>query len=247
MQYLGGKSRLAKSIASFLLERLGGRTFVEPFCGALNITAAMEPAGYRVASDLNPYLFTLYKALRGGWQPPEVVTEETYREVSARRDVGDPMTAFIGYGCSFGGKWWAGYARKTEKRKTRPSYNAPTNFASLARVSLAKKFARCRDVAFAQCAYDRLAVDMRCFVYCDPPYAATEKYDAVEDFDTDHFWAVVREWSRAGVIVYVSEFCAPADFRSVWSITRTKQLSGGVNGIQTTVDKTEHLFTWAGA
>lgn len=228
MQYLGGKSRLAKPLAAFLLERFRarpGRVFVEPFCGALNITAAMEPAGYRVASDLNPYLLTLYRALRDGWVPPDV-DEELYARVSANRDVTDPLTAFVGYGCAFGGKWFGGFARNAEGKR----------YSDTARRGLERKLAACNQVVFAECAYDRLNIDAGCLVYADPPYAGTTEYGAAKGFDSGKFWDVVRRWSRAGAEVYVSEYAAPSEFQSVWDAsTHGGQLAKGANR--------EHLFT----
>ena len=49
-------------------------------------------------------------------------------------------------------------------------------------------------------------------VYCDPPYANTDKYTV--DFDNEVFW----QWCRTRDFpVYVSEYHAPEDFISVWS------------------------------
>jgi len=208
VQYLGGKTRLAGPISKILLERLNGRLFVEPFRGALNITAAMEPAGRRIASDINPYLFTLYKSLRAGWEPPKHVTEDDYRRVRAVNDERDPLIAFVGYGCSFGGKWWGGYARPNKTNR---------NYCDTARRGILKKLRRCQGVAFASCAFTDLDIDSRCLVYCDPPYAGTTEYSAARGFDSDEFWGCVRSWSQAGAIVLVSEYAAPPDFESIWT------------------------------
>ena len=103
MQYLGGKHRLAKRIAAELeARRPDGARFVEPFCGALNITAAMT--GERVANDACGPLIVLYHAWIDGWRPPEHVSAELYQETHAKMDPHDPLTAFVGFGCSFGGK-----------------------------------------------------------------------------------------------------------------------------------------------
>lgn len=227
MRYLGGKSRLARHLAPFLLERLRGRVFVEPFCGALNITAAMAPAGVRVASDLNPYLLTLYRALREGWTPPEHVTREDHARLKAARDPADPMTAFVGYGYSFGGDFFCGYLTP-EGKNGNP------------RRSLLRKLERCADVVFARCTYERLRIDAGCLVYCDPPYAGTTGYSAVEGFDPAAFWETARRWTRAGAEVYVSEYTAPDDFVSVWSTDVQVLGVSDAGKIRRTV---EHLFT----
>jgi DNA adenine methylase len=215
VQYLGGKARTARLLAAYLRSRLEGRYFVEPFCGALSVTAEMS--GRRVASDASPYLFTLYSALRRGWVPPSEVSREEYERVRLAPDVTDPLTAFIGYGCSWGGKWWGGFGKN-------PAHWAPRS--SNARSSMLRKFARCSEVVFAHRDYRALSPDSRHLVYCDPPYAGTTGYDAVGTFDSTAFWATVREWSARGTLVLVSEYTAPADFRCVWEIQTRTDLHG---------------------
>lgn len=228
MQYLGGKFRIAKPLGGYLESRREGRYVVEPFCGALNVTVQFECE--RLASDASPYLFSLYRALREGWQPPESVSEETWRELKAKKDPDDPMTAFAGYGCSFSGMFFGTYARGGEER----------NYAQNARNTLLKKMAKCRLVTFAHYSYERLTPG-KALVYCDPPYAGTAGYSAVGEFDSAAFWERVREWAREGATVLVSEYAAPEDFRCVWSMaTRTDMHGAGRAG------RIEKLFEWAG-
>ena len=107
LYYVGNKRRIAKPISAYLESIRAGREFWEPFCGGLGITAVMS--GPRVASDISEPLITLYKALQQGWDPPEVLTREEYAQLKKRQDPYDPLTAFAGFGCSFGGKWFGGY------------------------------------------------------------------------------------------------------------------------------------------
>lgn len=59
-------------------------------------------------------------------------------------------------------------------------------------------------------------------VYCDPPYAGTDKYVLTGDFDTEAFW----QWARTREYpVYVSEVQAPDDFRSIWTKRRSNCMS----------------------
>lgn len=109
MQYLGGKSRLSLSICQFLESiRSPNQVFLEPFCGGCNVTHKMS--GERIAADAHPYLIVMYNALQGGWIPPESVSEEHYHYVKEHPDTDPALTAFVGFGCSFGAKWWGGYA-----------------------------------------------------------------------------------------------------------------------------------------
>lgn len=231
MQYMGGKSKISKPLAAYLHTRLRGRYFVEPFCGALNVTAAVGVPC--TAADASPYLFTLYRALRAGWLPPEQVSEGEYHTLQTAKDPENPMTAFAGYGCSFAAKFFGGYARD----------GAGSNYAARARSSLLRKFAALHpDTTFACVSYDRLSDPVGCLVYCDPPYAQTTGYAAVGAFNNEAFWQRMREWSLAGVTVLVSEYKAPPDWRSVWSTQHTASVSSATHG---GTRLTEHLFEYA--
>lgn len=231
MQYLGGKSKIVKQLTAYIQTRLLGRYFVEPFCGALNVTAAMGVPC--LAADASPYLFTLYSALRAGWNPPSEVSEEDYHRLRGLKDPTDPMTAFVGYGCSFAGKFFGGYARSAEN----------SNYASYTRNSLLRKFSALHhDTTFACVSYDRLSDPVGCLVYCDPPYADTTGYSAVGAFSSEAFWQRMREWTLAGATVLVSEYKAPPDWRSVWSTQHTASVSSATHG---STRLTEHLFEYA--
>jgi DNA adenine methylase len=224
MQYLGGKTRIAKELGPYLAARLEGRVLVEPFCGALNITVTQT--GPRIAADANPYLFMLYSALRAGWSPPEVLSEEGWCEIRRHMDVSDPLTAFAGFGCSFGGKWFAGYAGRSGR-----------NYAGEAARSLRRKMIACEEVTFALADYRDWSFGEQHLVYCDPPYAGTTGYGAVGHFDSGAFWARTREWARRGATVFVSEYSAPAGTRCVWEkAVRTDMHGAGRSG------RVERLF-----
>jgi DNA adenine methylase len=221
MQYLGGKHRLGKPIAAIVdrtAERLHAPV-LEPFAGALNVTAALTSP--RVATDACKPLITLYRALRSGWAPPRDVDRPTYDRVKARRDPADPLTAFIGFGCSFGGKWFGGHDGRTADNNGRGMLPAATR----AGASLLRKIAKVDDVPIGHRDY-RDHAPRGLVVYCDPPYAGTTTYGGVADFDSVEFWNVARGWSRDNVVI-VSEYRAPCDFVCVWLISHGVQASGG--------------------
>lgn len=202
MRYLGGKASIGKKIAEHLeAVRPPGAPYLEPFVGGCNVLPHMS--GVRVASDLCEPLVALYNALQDGWIPPAVVTEDDYKKVSAVRDPKDPMTAFVGFGCSYGGKYFGGYARDADGK----------NYASVSARSLLKKLVAVDDVCFWHGSYSDYSPS-GCLVYCDPPYANTTEYGAARSFDHDTFWNTVREWSTRNV-VRVSEYAAPTDFECV--------------------------------
>lgn len=204
MRYLGGKSRTYKEICAFLESvRQPNQPFVEPFCGGCWVTQGMS--GARYASDANEALITLYKALQSGWVPPSDVSQEAYDAYKSKQDLSDPMTAFVGFGCSFGGKWFGGLARSGER-----------NYAANAKNSLMKQLPKIQSVRFKHQPYGNINVS-GCLIYCDPPYANTTGYGAVGQFDSEQFWQTMREWSKNNTVV-VSEYTAPEDFVCVMSL-----------------------------
>lgn len=157
------------------------------------------------------------------------VSEADYTKINKARDPNDPMTSFVGFGCSFAGKWFGGYARGDGDR----------NYASNAASSLQQKIATLRNVRWENSDYRALDYPPRSVIYCDPPYQGTTQYGgAPETFNWDEFWNFCREKSRLNHIVFVSEYAAPLDFICVKEI-KTKldiRTSNGVNA------RTEKLF-----
>ena len=205
MQYLGGKSRIGKKIAAVINPLLvDGAPYYEPFCGACNV-AQYIVAKERRLSDAQPDLIAMWRALQSGWTPPETVTEAEY--AVAKRGEGAPeLRAFVGFGCSFGGKWFGGYAR-----------GDGGNYAALARRSLLKKLASLSSgslVCFSACDYSAVEPAPGCVVYCDPPYAHKTGYGSVGNFNNAEFWDIVRDWSNRCTVL-VSEYSAPQDFECV--------------------------------
>lgn len=227
--YQGGKFFLAKHITAIMEPDLAHATaYVEPFLGAFNlphhITRVFD--GPMHLSDLNIHMVTLMRALLDGWIPPEDSPLRPDYE-RYRRDLpeDDPMTGLIGCALSFGGVWYKSY-------RGPGSYgdSAPQDFWKSGRTSCAKKTAPLigrPGIHLTSHPYDQACVPRGSVVYCDPPYAGTIGYSAVDakysrkstGFDHDAFWAWVRETARNSV-VYVSEFSAPEDIPEVWSKAR---------------------------
>ena len=202
MRYLGGKSKIRKQIASFLESvRKPGQTYFEPFVGGAWVL--QEMSGKRIASDGNDALITMYKALQDGWVPPDSITEETYQEYKRNQVDTDPLTAFIGIGCSFGGKWFGGYARSAGK----------DCYAKTSKNSLLKQLPLIKDVDFRYGLFHEHN-PKGMLVYCDPPYEGTTQYGAFKSFDHTFFWNTMREWSKKNTVI-ISEYKAPEDFKCV--------------------------------
>jgi DNA adenine methylase len=213
VRYLGGKERIATTISEFLLSQKGDRTiYVEPFIGGGSVYSRVSKHFTRsYGSDTHTDLILMWQALQGGWVPPTSLDSNEYRFLKDSEP--SALRAFAGFGCSFGGKWFGGYARSGDR-----------NYALNAHNSVMKKSAgmtgtiSCRD-------YRDYRPSARSLVYCDPPYADTTGYTGVDAFDSDEFWSTMRAWRDAGALVFVSEDKAPDDWTSVLNIERRRDLS----------------------
>ncbi len=228
MQYFGGKHRIGKVIAQVIQPFITDNTlYYEPFCGSLSVTQHIR-AIHRYCSDANAPLIAMWQAIQCGWLPPITVTEDDYRNAKAGLTP-DYLTAFIGFGCSFGGKWFGGYARGASNRNyARNAYNS----------IMRKRPTIVRDITFSHADYRTLTPTAnKSVIYCDPPYQGTTQYGAVGNFDSTEFWEIMRAWGRYHTVI-ISEYQAPSDFTCIAEIpTKTD-----IRTIEGKVDRTERLF-----
>lgn len=215
MQYLGGKTRLAKPIAEVIVSMAEGRaTYVEPFMGGCSVLAAVAPKfGRVIGADAMPDLVMMWQAAQNGWVPPTTVTEDEYQAV--RRAEPSALRGFIGFGCSFGGKWFGGYARSENRNHTAESSRLVHRRA----VKLQGVEIRLSDYRALS---DVIGPDTA--VYADPPYANTTGYTATGAFDSEEFWRTMDAWVDLGARVLVSEFQAPNHWHEVWSVDRARHV-----------------------
>lgn len=195
---MGGKARIGRTIADSMAPDVAGASaYIEPFVGAGGVAQHVTHPR-RVLSDANQALITMWRALAAGWEPPDHLPPETWRVLRLLDNAEDPLTAFAGFGCSYGGKWFAGYAR---------GYSC--NYAAAARRSLVSRTAKLQGAEWRWRTYENAEVLPGAVVYCDPPYAGTTGFGAVGAFDHETFWAWVRKISQDAAAVYVSESTAP--------------------------------------
>ena len=165
MQYLGGKAKIRKQVKDVIEHYRGDREwYFEPFVGGGWVL--QEIGGKRIASDGNAALVTMYKALQYGWVPPDYVSEATWRQYKLNPKIDDPTTAFCGFGCSFGGKWFGGYARSGKRV-----------FAAGTKRALFKQLPLIQNVKFRYGLFHEHN-PKGCIIYCDPPYENTTNYGA---------------------------------------------------------------------
>lgn len=110
MQYFGGKARIAKPLAQYLNSQLKeGQPFVDLFCGSCNVISKIDSNRVRIANDLHKELIAMWKYIQEGGDLPDNISEEDYAKVKVFGE--DWLKAFIGFGSSFAGKYFGGYAR----------------------------------------------------------------------------------------------------------------------------------------
>jgi len=203
MRYLGGKAKIAKEIAPIILQNRP-KIVVEPFCGALNVTAAMlelDPKLQVYCSDYNKDLIDMWQAIKSGEFDPafkEFVSEEEYRAL--KKAPPSPFRTFVGHACSFGGKGKV-FARDSKE----------TNYYQAAVNSTLRKIKHINRMHFSHKPYWDLVIPKESTIYCDPPYLGTYHQTSWDKFDHDRFfdWASTQENE-----CYISELKTP--FKCVW-------------------------------
>ena len=221
---MGSKARFAKELLPIILkDRKDGQWYVEPFAGGMNLIS--EVGGNRIANDVHYHLVEMWKALVAGWIPPEQVTKEEYYEVKRLlSEVSPEIGGWVGFNCSYSGKWFDGYAGKTlTKSGTIRDYQLEARNNVLAQVS------KMSGVIFTNHSYEEMEIPSNSIVYCDPPYFGTRKYSS--KIDHDNYWNWVRSISTQGHNVFVSEYSAPEDFECIWEKSTKSSISAnGVTG-----------------
>ena len=159
MRYQGSKRRAAKHILPIIeAYRKPGQVYVEPFLGGGNLFWLVE--GPKVGNDAHPYVVALLRAVRDGWVPPTKVTPTMYRSVKANPKLFSPeLAGFVGFGCSFGGKWMVGYAKDRNH----------VNYAAQARNTLLNQRRGLLGSKLLSGDYRKLVLPPNSLIYCDPP------------------------------------------------------------------------------
>lgn len=247
-----------------------GHGSTAPMC----VFARCAPAAVLIANDMHPAISHMWKRAASGWKPPESLSEAEYLEIMARAKATvlscagcqhegkhpgplpvhtcaasqDPLVGFAGFSASFGGKYFAGYARP------RPATPNPVLGQRKTILKAAPLLARVRwycadyrDVygpAGSGALYEPRAGDL---VYFDKPYEGTTAYAGVPAFDHAACWAWLAELSKSPAVILVSEFSAPAGWRREWVVSRKQESkyaqAGGTTRVSTREDG---LWRWVG-
>lgn len=207
MRYFGGKTRTCKDLVQVINNyKTKEQIFLSPFVGGGWVEQYIE--GKKILCDKHDYLIALYKELQNGWLPPTKLSKEEYDHIKNNPDEQPYLTGFVGFGCSFAGKWFGGYAKD----------NSGRNYCLNAHNSMNKKIENglLHRTEFRNCDYKDLSPE-NMVIYCDPPYRGTTQYDKniVGNFNHDEFWDTMRKWSKNNTVL-ISEYDAPEDFEIVW-------------------------------
>lgn len=257
MKYLGGKQRLGKHIALKLkeiwnncaLHNIFFINYLEPFCGSLGVLKNMTNLPVHIiANDYHPDLIEMWKSVKNNTLIfPKSVSEEEYN--NAKQLVSpSAIKSFIGFGMSFGGRYFGAFAHKYVNDKKEDFCKEMTN--SLTRIT-----PLIQNVEFTNNKYQNL-FPINSFIYCDPPYKQIRypiKYRTgikhYDNFNTDEFWETMRKWSETSLVI-ISEISAPDDFTEIWNLNRyrsacqsTKTRFKQVNDTET--HKVEKLFIYS--
>ena len=242
MWYMGGKIRQSRAITE-KLTRLHSdeRTYIEPFCGALGCAEkaipALAKAGIKnfILSDTSEALITMWRFVIAGWNPPSKVSEEEYAHHKSVRDPLDPMTAYCGFAMSFGGKWFAAFARSGDR--------TPRNQINQRDATLRKADAiRPHNPVITFCDYTEYTGVENALVYLDPPYEKRTKAHNFDGFSTTNFWAWAEVLSRRNCVI-ATGFEAPNNWETVHSWGHTV-VHHNKNKVASKVD--ERVFKFGG-
>ena len=231
MSYVGGKAKGSDFILDVLNNPIfDGYPYMEPFVGYCHILRRVSRKREYRASDNNPLLLCLLKAIQDG-EPIPHVTRQEYASLKSEKGV-NLRRAAAAFTYSFNGKEFGGYVDKYCRKGGRVDDIPLSRRKYYKTLSQTQSFQNCS----LECADYR---DMRPhgkLIYCDPPYHKTQGYGK-ETFCSAEFWEVMRDWSRNN-IVFISEYDAPPDFKSVGCARKMCCLAGG----QRQKQRTEKLF-----
>ena len=183
----------------------------------------------------------MFKALQNNFELPEYVSEDLYKDIRMNKDRHSPaLVGFVGFGCSYSGKWFGGFARNVSASKPDAELlNRTTrNYCAESKRNLLKQIPRLSGVVFLNKSYDEIEIPANSIIYCDPPYEGTTKYKD-GGFDHSAFWEWVRIKHFEGHAVFVSEYRAPSDFITVWE----KEVNNSLTKDRGSKQGIEKLFT----
>lgn len=165
----------------------------------------------------------MWKELQNGWLPPQSLTREEYISIKNNKMLNPQLTGFVGFGNSFGGKWFGGYVEYRSKKY---------DYCLSAYNSVLRKLKNLKDVVFYNLDYKDVNIPEGSLVYCDIPYRNTTQYckEEVGVFNHNEFYQWVKDNSDK-YDIYISEYKenVPNDFEIVWELESKQSLRNSKN------------------
>jgi DNA adenine methylase len=206
---MGSKNRHAKELLPIILkDRRNDDWYAEPFVGGFNMIDKV--VGNRIANDINFYLIELFIAIQKGWRPPDNISEKEYQDIRTHKEnYPSYLVGFVGFGCSYSGKWFGGYARGNANN------GSSRNYCLESKKNILSQYNGLQGIKIYNKNYWELDIPANSIIYCDPPYENTTKYKS--GFDHNKFWQWCEKKTIEGNKVFVSEYHAPGNWKSIWS------------------------------
>jgi DNA adenine methylase len=219
MQYVGGKARVSgrQVIAAILADTDARAVWWEPFVGGGNVMEKAAPHfAQSFGTDLHPDLILLWQHVTAGGEVPDTITRDEY--AALRRADPSWLRGLAGFGASFSGKWFGGYADTRVGASCRAVRRQGAVFAA-------------SGTRFAQGSYDTFVPTPGCVVYCDPPYSGTTGY-STGAFDHAHYYRTLQWWARLGAHVYGTEYVLPPVPHELLAVIHKRRTLGVSRGPQ---------------
>ena len=233
VRYHGGKQLVGKEFSeiiymiSIIWEKKTKRKLVgycEPFCGMCGIYKHIPEKFTNVnfkffAGDKHKSLIMMWMELQNGWIPPKIINKKKFNTLK-HSNIESSERAFIGFGSSFGGQYFQGYAYK----------ESPKNITNIGE-KLIEQSQKLKQVVFICGEYEIFSHIKNFIIYCDPPYNCnTTRYSKKgyhEEFNHDEFYKWCNFMSRNNLVL-ISEYSSPKGINSI-KIFESKK-SNTING-----------------
>lgn len=216
MKYMGSKNKHYKEMLPIILQaRKPGQPYVEPFCGGCNMIYKVPSSFPRYANDNHPYLIALLQHVQNGGELPDYISEIEYKNIQNNKDnYPDWYAGFVGFGCSFGAKWFGGFARNIKQGHPDESLNLTTrNYCAESKRNLLKQAPYFKDIIFTCGDYRDMLIPPESIIYIDPPYKNTTGYKG--EFNHAELYIWIKEKKQQGHTVFISEYDMPTGFKVI--------------------------------
>ena len=238
MWYLGSKNKIAKDlvpiIQSYITEDTKG--YLEPFVGGANVIDKIQCSN-KIGCDIHKQLIALLNKAKDNVDDiPDIILEETYKEVKNNQEkYEDWYVGLVGFCASFGAKYFGGYARDSKNDNS-------GKWSKSAIKNLKKQAPNLKDVEFKCCDFLDLPKDKinGYVIYCDIPYRGTTKYKT-DPFPYEEFYKWANEMAKHNTVL-ISEYDMPSNFKCIWKKhTKVNFDSNRTEGDKSNI-RTEKLF-----